>query len=258
MTLAPHITVAPNGARLQKSDHAGIPISKQEMAETAHDCFVAGANAIHLHVRDKDGVHSLDPEIYRETIAHVKQTTPGIKIQITTESAGRFSVADQLHLLETLRSAAASISVREIARAPELISRVYSTAARHETQVQHILYGLSCVELLTQWLDSGLVPYKMRDAIFVLGQYAPARAGKPSELAALLTAAKALDLHSAVCAFGPGEQAWLIEAAKFGCDLRIGFENNTRAPDGSSWDSNAQAVASLKAALTAHSRETAT
>ena len=257
MTHAPHITVAPNGARLQKSDHVGVPVSKQELAETARDCSAVGANAIHLHVRDNDGAHSLDPEIYREAIAHVKRSAPDIEIQITTESAGRYSVADQLHLIETLRPSAASISVREIARAPELISHVYSAAARHETQVQHILYDVSCVALLEQWLASGLVPYEMRDAIFVLGKYAPARAGKPSELATLLNAAQALDLNITVCAFGPYEQACLIEAAKLGCDLRIGFENNTRTPTGASWDSNAQAVASLKAALNVQGKETA-
>ena len=257
MTRAPHITVAPNGARLQKSDHARVPISTDELAETARDCFVAGANAIHLHVRDKDGAHSLDSEIYREVITHLKQTAPDIEIQITTESADRFSVADQLHLLETLKPAAASISVREIACAPELISRVYSATTRHETKVQHILYDLSCVELLEQWLASSLVPYKMRDSIFVLGQYAPARAGKPNELATLLDAAQSLNLNVTVCAFGPNEQACLIEAAKVGCDLRVGFENNTRTPDGASWASNAQAVAFLKAALNAQGKESA-
>ena len=35
-----------------------------------------------------------------------------------------------------------------------------------------------------------------------------------------------------------------------GLDLRIGFENNIHAPDGTPWPDNAAAVAVLRAALT--------
>ncbi|MFK7868786.1 MAG: 3-keto-5-aminohexanoate cleavage protein [Roseobacter sp.] len=249
MSSAPCITVAPNGARRQKTDHPALPISPQDLAETARDCFAEGAWTIHLHVRDQDGAHSLDAGLYKTAIAAVHRAAPHMDIQITTEAADRYSVEDQLHLLETLKPAAASIAVREIARAPKLIAQVYDTAHRHGTQVQHILYGTECIAQLELWLASGLVPTTMRDAILVLGQYAPARAGKSSELAPLLKQTAACNFSISVCAFGPDEQACLTEAAALGCDLRVGFENNLHAPEGNVWENNAQAVSSLRTRL---------
>lgn len=147
-------------------------------------------SAIYTATLNERGTCESDLTAHR--IDAVKSAAPDMKIQVTTESAGQYGVAEQLDLLETLKPEAASISIREIARAPELISRVYRAAARHETQVQHILYGASCIALLKQWLATDLVPRKMRDTILVLGQYEPARSGDPRELGALLDVAQAL------------------------------------------------------------------
>jgi uncharacterized protein (DUF849 family) len=57
------IMVAPTGARRSKLDHPGLPISACEIALTARACADAGAGAIHLHVRDRSGGHSLDPDL---------------------------------------------------------------------------------------------------------------------------------------------------------------------------------------------------
>lgn len=251
MTTPPRITVAPNGARLQKTDHPALPVTADELARTARDCHAAGADAIHLHVRDVHGGHSLDPDLYRTAIAAVSEAAPGMHIQITTEAAGRYDVAAQLQLLQDLRPAAASIAVREIARAPELAARVYEIAATHNTQVQHILYSEACLTQLLEWQDRAIVPAGMTDAILVLGKYAPPRAGRPEDMDGILEQAQEAGLNMTVCAFGPDEQTCLLVAARRGCDLRVGFENNTIAPDGTPWASNAQAVASLRSACQA-------
>src|SRR5579863_3077605 len=63
------VTVAPNGGRKTKADHPALPLTADELARTAAECLERGASMIHLHVRDKDGGHSLDPEAYRSVIA---------------------------------------------------------------------------------------------------------------------------------------------------------------------------------------------
>ncbi|NBB83711.1 MAG: hypothetical protein GVY28_09935, partial [Alphaproteobacteria bacterium] len=63
------LMVAPNGARKTKADHPALPIGPAELAATAVACRDAGAAAIHLHVRDEAGGHSLDAGRYREAIA---------------------------------------------------------------------------------------------------------------------------------------------------------------------------------------------
>ncbi|WP_415404382.1 3-keto-5-aminohexanoate cleavage protein [Tateyamaria sp. SN3-11] len=252
MNPIPRITVAPNGARLRKADHAALPMTAQELAQTAYACQIAGADAIHLHVRDAQGRHSLDPDIYRDAMAAVSQSAPGMGIQITTEAGARYDVADQLRLLQTLKPAAASIAIREIARAPEMVAEVYATASTHKTDVQHILYGPGCLDQLQDWWARGWAPETMRDAILVLGRYDPPRAGRPDEVKPLVDLAHRAGLRVTVCAFGPDEQACLLAAADMGCNLRVGFENNHVAPAGTVWPDNATAVASLRTALHTH------
>jgi uncharacterized protein (DUF849 family) len=245
MKRPPKITVAPNGARLQKTDHAGLPLSTNELAETAHACRDAGADAIHLHVRDGQGRHSLDVDLYRTAISALSAAAPDIEIQVTPESAGIYEVPAQLELLRALKPRAASIALREIARAPELVAQVYATALLHGTRVQHILYSAGCLDLLLAWQASGVVPEDMRDAILVLGQYEPPCAGKPDDLLPLIVRTQEAGLRMSVCAFGAQEQACLLAAARLGCDLRVGFENNRISPEGAVWGNNAEAVSSL-------------
>ena len=56
----PFLMVAPNGARRGKADHASLPLTLAETLATARACHAAGADALHLHVRDEAGAHSLD------------------------------------------------------------------------------------------------------------------------------------------------------------------------------------------------------
>ena len=58
------ITVAVNGARKLRKDHPALPISSFEVGTTAASSFDAGASMLHLHARDKNQKHSIDPDMY--------------------------------------------------------------------------------------------------------------------------------------------------------------------------------------------------
>ena len=78
------IAVAPNGARKTQQDHPQLPISPKEIAHTAAACQEAGACMLHLHVRDKKLVHSLDVDRYRKTIQAIRiraQSQPCPKVR---------------------------------------------------------------------------------------------------------------------------------------------------------------------------------
>ena len=93
------LTVAPNGARRRRTDHPALPMTTSEIEKTAFACYQAGADEIHLHVRENDGSHSLDTGRYQEAIDAITNIVPLMAIQITTESAGKFSVVDQYNYL---------------------------------------------------------------------------------------------------------------------------------------------------------------
>lgn len=240
----PLIMVAPTGARRGKADHPALPIHTGEIARAAQACHAAGADALHLHVRDDAGSHSLDAGRYREALAELGTAVPGMPVQITTEAANIFDVAAQLACLKAVAPSWASISVREIARAPELADRVYGCCAEVGTKVQHILYGTDDAALLADWKARGTVRADQSDVIFVLGRYTEGQVSAPHDLAPFLAHAPQ-GAAWMVCAFGRAEHACLAHAAEQGGDLRVGFENNMQNADGRPFADNAASVAAL-------------
>ena len=240
--------VAPTGARLGKADHATLPITTDEIVKTAHLCTTAGAHSLHLHIRDDAGLHSLDAGRYREVLKELSAQIPDMRVQITTESADLFDVSEQLNCLAKVQPRWASISVREIARDPDLAHRVYGCCEEQRTEVQHILYDVSDITLLNKWQHEEIVRTSQNSVLFVLGRYSEGQISSPADLTPLLNA---MPTHNQwmVCAFGPREHECLIEAARLGGNLRVGFENSLQDTDGNIWPDNSASVAALKTQL---------
>lgn len=255
MTPLPFIMVAPNGARRTQADHAHLPLSIAEITHTAHACHAAGADALHAHIRDRHGAHSLDAGRYRELLAALAEAVPQMAVQITTESAGVFAPAVQRQLLYTLQPAWASVAVREMLADGDVAAtrRLYHWAAEEGVRLQHIAYSVHDLQQLQQHLADGVLPSGRCEVLCVLGQYAPPVAAAVPMLQAFLTAADALpqEREVMVCAFGVAETECLLAAAQAGCSCRVGFENNLHHPDGSLAQDNAARVAQLVAALSA-------
>ncbi|TPE51925.1 3-keto-5-aminohexanoate cleavage protein [Amaricoccus solimangrovi] len=240
----PLIMVAPNGARRGRADHPALPVTLRRIVETAATCHAAGADALHLHVRDAEGRHSLDAGLYRETLAEISRAAPDLRLQITTEAAGIFDVPAQLACLERVRPAWASIAAREIARDPDLAPRVYALCADMGIETQHILYDTGDVALLARWRAEGIVRPKQDSVLYVLGRYATGQVSDPGDLDPFLAADPDRD-DWMVCAFGPAEHACLARAARLGGKLRVGFENSLTRSDGAPHRDNAASVADL-------------
>ena len=240
--------VAPNGARKQKSDHPAVPVSISEVAQTALDCFQAGADSLHLHIRDSNGAHSLDPILYKEAISAITELAPDMTIQITTESAGIFDTVTQYHCLKSTVPDAASIAIRETVRDTSQAANIYGFCSEAKIAVQHILYDTNDVALLREWMAKDWVPAQMTSVLFVLGKYQPMVRALPDDLQPYLDATDGMNLDWTVCAFGRNELACAKTALQMGGNIRIGFENNTLLPDGSPAKNNTQTVA-LAAAL---------
>lgn len=241
----PYVLVAPNGARRGTSDHPELPVSTDQIIQTARACFAAGANGLHLHIRDAEGQHSLDAGQYRETMAALSQSVPGLDLQITTEAAGVFDVAAQFVCLEQVCAEWASISIREIARSPELADRVYGLCAAQGTRVQHILYDADDADLLVQWQKTGIVREDQVERILVLGRYTAGQQSTPQDLDRFPKGSSPW----MVCAFGAHEHACLAYAAGQGGDVRVGFENSLTDESGTLWKDNAASVSALVAKL---------
>lgn len=243
----PYIMVAPNGARRSKRDHPALPLTTDDLIDTARACKTAGAQAMHVHIRDQNGQHSLDAGHYRETLDAIADAVPDLHLQITTESAGLFDVNAQLSCIEQVKPDWVSISVREIARDPDLAPQVYATCADQGSKVQHILYGPDDQALLADWRSRGIVASDQTDVLFVLGRYTAGQISAPRDLDPFLR--NPPQGRWMACAFGPDEHACLTYAATCGGSLRVGFENSLTDAHRVLHKDNAASIRALRAEL---------
>ncbi|APT75425.1 3-keto-5-aminohexanoate cleavage protein [Marinitoga sp. 1135] len=60
------ITVALTGAEVTKEQQPNLPVTPDEIAEAAYECYLAGASIAHVHARDEDGKPTQSYEVYKE------------------------------------------------------------------------------------------------------------------------------------------------------------------------------------------------
>lgn len=255
------ITVAPNGAYKQPSDHPAVPITPAALASTAKACLDAGAAMLHMHIRDAQGRHSLDVEGYREALRVVRQAVgDAMVIQVTSEAAGVYQAPAQIAMVEALQPEAVSIGLREIDH-PDIgetgLNRFFTGLAQRGTMVQVILYDVADLQRWQALRAQGVVPDAPWFLLFVLGRYRAGQTSSPQDLLPFLAAHTGPEPW-AVCAFGAAEHACVTAAAVFGGHARVGFENNLRCKDGQLAPDNAALVRQAVEAAHALGRPLAT
>lgn len=83
------ITVAPTGSAPRKRNTPYVPITPEEIAETAYLCEQEGASIIHVHCRDKNENPSSDYAIFKETVDRIRKRTNLIIMTSTSGIAGK-------------------------------------------------------------------------------------------------------------------------------------------------------------------------
>lgn len=240
--------VAPNGARLTKTDHPNLPMTQDEIVECAVDCYAAGADGIHAHIRDRNGQHLLDADVYRGLLEVLKTAVPDMAVQITTEAAGIYDAQTQMRVALEAGADMVSASIREIRRAGRQTAASFFAECRaREISVQHILYDPTDCALLADTLTPEDLADRQLQMIFVLGRYNNLGSSGPDELNPFLEWLATLQLKPdwAACAFGAAETECLVKAVLSGGKCRVGFENSCFLSDGSVAPGNQEKVAEL-------------
>ncbi len=238
------IAVAPNGARKTQRDHSALPITPLELARTADVCADAGAGMIHLHVRDDNGNHTLEPEYYMPAIKEVKAAVADrMLIQVTSEAAGIYGAPQQIELMKRLAPHCISCGLREFVQDEsqfETGARFFNELDKAGTLIQYILYTPDDVRWYETLCRQGVIPGDKHLLLFVLGSYKK-MISCPDQLQDFVVALQRQS-NWMVCAFGKREHEVMDHAAKCGGHARIGFENNLYMPTGTIASDNAALV----------------
>ncbi len=239
------IAVAPNGARKTKAEHSAIPITPAELASTAENCLQAGACMIHLHVRDKEQRHSLDPLLYKEAINAIRSRVgDSLIIQITTEAVGLYQPDEQIEVVKLVKPEAVSIALREFCpdeSHEREAAKFFQWMHRENIAPQYILYDLNDLHQFEAFLQRGLVPGDHHTILLVLGRYTKNQQSDVDDLDPLLNAIPE-KCNWWLCAFGKTESMCMQRVIELGGNCRVGFENNLHLPDGEFAPNNASLV----------------
>ena len=239
------IAVAPNGARRTREDHPRLPMSAREIARDAEEALEAGAAMIHLHVRDENGLHTLDVDLYREAVREVHEAIGDeLVVQITTEAVGRYKPEEQIAVIDALEPESVSIALREIlpdGTKEDEAAAIFDWMERANIMHQIIIYDASELNRIDELAKRGVLPEGPLAVLAVLGRYSEVGA-TDAEFDAYIAAG--ISRHQwMMCAFGPRETEFMARAAMAGGNARVGFENNLWLPDGQIAPSNAAIVA---------------
>ena len=232
----PSLMVAPNGARPMKKDHPEVPITVAEIVKTGKACFDSGAEAIHFHMRDKNGQHVLDSGLCKEALKELNKIVPKMHLQITTEAVGRYSPEEMRKLAYDVMPPGISIGIREMipSRNPgnEDI-KIYQKLIEAGTKIQHICYEPEDIDLLSNLLANSKISKDGTWCMFVIGHYS-GKKSDPKKISLFIQKLKENEFNAdwAVCAFSKEEISCLKTAIKLGGKIRVGFENSFLMPDG--------------------------
>jgi 3-keto-5-aminohexanoate cleavage enzyme len=80
------VTVAAVGAEVRPEQTPHLPVTPEQLGETAARCRAAGASLIHVHCRNDDGSNTADPARFAAALAEIRARSDLI-VQFTTGGA---------------------------------------------------------------------------------------------------------------------------------------------------------------------------
>ncbi|MFI1724278.1 3-keto-5-aminohexanoate cleavage protein [Streptomyces sp. NPDC020489] len=224
-----------NGSR-GASDGAGVPLSPQDMAESAAAAVAAGATDIHVHPKSPCGDDTLSPRVLAETLRAIRARV-SVPVGVTT---GAWAEPDPARRLERVREWTvlpdhASVNWHEEG-AEELAAALLDRGVGVEA-------GLwSGTDAVARFAASPLAPRVLR----VLAEVTDTSPDTAENTAReLLAGIRVADARRPVLLHGEDGGAWpvLRLAGRLRLDTRVGLEDTLLLPDGEPAASNAELVA---------------
>jgi uncharacterized protein (DUF849 family) len=240
------ITVAPTGAESAKSDVPALPVTLEELVETAVDCQAAGAGLVHVHIRDGDARPTLDLGRLRATVAALREQTT-LVVQLSTGGAVTDPLEDRLRVLDaqpdscSLTCGTVNFGDAVFNNPWPFMVELYQRTQAMEVVPEFELFDLGHVTALQRLLDTYGAPYGGKiHCDLVMG----VPGGMPGTPAALVAAVAALPAGASWSATGIGRTTLPVTLAALasGGHLRVGMEDTVSFGKGQPVENNAQLV----------------
>jgi uncharacterized protein (DUF849 family) len=240
------ITVAPTGAESAKADAPALPVTLDELVQTARECEAAGAAVIHVHIRDDAAQPTLDLARLRDTVQALRETT-NLIVQLSTGGAVTDPYEDRLHVLDAGPDAC-SLTCGTVNFGADVFMNPWPFMVELYQRTQELgivpefeLFDLGHVAALHRLLAKHGPPYGGHvHCDLVMG----VPGGMPGDARSLVAAVDALPAGATWSATGVGRTTLpvMYAALAAGGHLRVGMEDTLTYAKGHPVTGNAQLV----------------
>jgi 3-keto-5-aminohexanoate cleavage enzyme len=240
------ITVAPTGAESAKVDVPTLPVTLDELIETAKACEKAGAAMIHVHIRGADTEPTLDLGRLKDTVSALRAET-SLVVQLSTGGAVTDPYEDRIRVLDaepdscSLTCGTVNFGEDVFMNPWPFMVDLYQLTQEREVVPEFELFDLGHVASLNRLLDKFGLPYGGQiHCDLVMG----VPGGMPGTADALVTAVNALPAGASWSATGIGRTSMPVALAALakGGHLRVGMEDTLTFAKGQPVRDNAQLV----------------
>jgi 3-keto-5-aminohexanoate cleavage enzyme len=240
------ITVAATGAEAEKASVPALPVTLDELTDTAAACEAAGAAVIHVHIRDDKAKPTLDVARLKETVFALRAKT-GLIVQLSTGGAvtdgfdARLAVLDAAPDACSLTCGTVNFGDDVFANPWGFIKDLYQLTRERGVVPEFELFDLGHIATLHRLLrEFGPPAGGHVHCDLVMG----VPGGMPGDLPTLVAAVQALPEGATWSATGVGRTTLpvLFGALAAGGHLRVGMEDTLTYAKGRPVASNAELV----------------
>lgn len=258
------ITCAITGGADSVGKHPAIPVTPQQIAQSAIEAHSAGAAVAHIHVRDPEtGMHSGRIELFREVVEIIRASGSKVIINLTTGEGGRYVPSEKdpatggpgtsmrspqervAHVLElkpeicTLDAATMNFGESVFMNTPAHLRIMAQLIKDAGVKPELEAFDLGHLQLARQLIAEGLIAGRPLLQLCLGISW-----GAPATSAALNLMHNSLPNDADWAAFGIGatEFPMVAQAALLGGNVRVGLEDNLYIERGVLARDNAQLV----------------
>lgn len=254
------ITAALTGAEVTRENQPNLPLTPDEIAEAAYQCYLAGASIVHIHARDAEGNPTQSYDIYKE-IKEKIELKCNVIFQPSTGGAVWHGPEERLQPVE-LKPEMATLSAGTCNFGPDVFMNSEEYIEKFATKMKELgvkpeieVFERGMIENAKKLVKKGLVDAPLHFD-FVLG-VPGACPGAPEDLMYMLRNIPEGSTWT-VAGVGRHELPLATMGILLGGHVRVGFEDNVYYTKGKLAESNAQLVERIARIAKELGREIAT
>ena len=257
------ITAAITGSRMTRDIAPYIPITPDEIAQSAIECWDAGAAIVHIHVRDpKTGLGTQDLDVFRQVVGPLRKRTDLLLCLTTSGIPGRnLAIEERLKPLE-LEPELASFDAGSInlggsafINTPEFLEAAAKGMKEKGVKPELEIFDVGMMVACLRMRDQGYLEEPLHFQ-FVLGT----PWGSPATPKSFLHLYEHLPENAtwSIIGIGKGHLPMAMMGLILGGHIRVGMEDNIYYERGVLAKSNAEFVERIVRIAKEYGREAAT